>query len=94
VPTLDLAATELGGDGLLLRFDGDSEGGPPPPFGLKGALGTPEVGGVARLARDDGNVGENGDSDFPYWFNPDQSLPSTETGDMAPEPPFMSGSKW
>jgi len=76
---------------LLLRFEGESEGGGP--LGLKGALGvpgTPESGGVARLGRDEGNVGEKGESDFPYWFRPDQSLPSTETGDMAPEPPFIS----
>lgn len=74
---------------MLLKFDGEREGGGP--LGLKGALGTPEVGGVARLGRDEGNVGEKGDSDFPYWFRPDQSLPSTDTGDMAPEPPFISG---
>lgn len=64
MPELDLAATELGGDGLPLRVEGDSEGGGP--LGLRGALGLPEVGGVARLGRDDENVGENGESDFPY----------------------------
>lgn len=76
---------------MLLRLEGESEGGGP--LGLNGALGTPEIGGVARLGRDVGKVGEKGDSDFPYWFRPDQSLPSTDTGDMAPEPPLMSGSK-
>lgn len=49
---------------MPLRVEGDSEGGGP--LGLRGALGLPEVGGVARLGRDDGNVGENGESDFPY----------------------------
>lgn len=58
------------------------------PFGPKEPLGTPEVGGVARLLRFE-KVGENGGSDFWYWLMPDQSLPSTETGDMAPELPFM-----
>lgn len=62
VPTLDLAATELGGEGLPLRLDGEREGGGP--LGLKGALETPETGGVARFGRDGGNVGEKGDSGF------------------------------
>lgn len=41
------------------------EGGLPGlvPLGLKGALGTPEVGGVARLPREL-KVGEKGGSDF------------------------------
>lgn len=47
---------ELGGDGLPLPVDGGT-------VGLKGALGTPEVGGVARLARPE-KVGEKGGSDF------------------------------
>jgi hypothetical protein len=56
VPTLDLAAIELGGEGFPLPVDGGT-------VGLKGTLGTPEVGGVARLPLDE-NVGEKGGSDF------------------------------
>ena len=42
-------------------------GGPllgPVLLGLNGALGTPEVGGVARLPREVEMVGEKGGSDF------------------------------
>lgn len=56
VPTLDLAAIELGGEGFSLPVGVGT-------VGLKGALGTPEVGGVARLPLDE-NVGEKGGSDF------------------------------
>lgn len=87
-PSLALAVVELGGEGLLLRLDGEGESGP---LGVRGAPGTNEVGGVARFDRDEGNVDEKGDSGFPYWFRPDQSLPSTDTGDMAPRRPFISG---
>lgn len=62
------------------------------PFGAPGSLGrplgTPDVGGVARLPRPE-KVGEKGGSDFWYWLMPDHSLPSTETGDMAPECSFI-----
>jgi hypothetical protein len=86
VPTLDRAAIELGGDGFALPMGGGGA-----PLGLIGALGTPwEVGGVARLPRAE-KVGEKGGSVFWYWLIPDQSLPSTDTGDMAPEcPPFIT----
>lgn len=60
----------------------------PEPGSLGRPLGTPEVGGVARLLRPE-KVGEKGGSDFWYWFMPDHSLPSTETGDMAPECSFI-----
>lgn len=60
------------------------------PLGPSEPLGIPDVGGVARLLRLE-KVGENGGSDFWYWLIPDHSLPSTETGDIAPELPFIEG---
>lgn len=93
MPSLDRAATELGGEG----FPGSvgRRGGPfgIPPFEPIGPGGPPEVGGVARLPRPD-EVGENGGSDLGlpawYWLMPDHSLPSAETGDMVPLRPFMA----
>lgn len=62
VPSLDRAATELGGDGFPESLNCDDDD----PFGrpaLLGGFGTPEVGGVARLLRFE-KVGEKGASDF------------------------------
>lgn len=97
-------ATELGGDGFpeSLSLSEDPLANPPPllappapllpftPLGPSEPLGIPDVGGVARLLRLE-KVGENGGSDFWYWLMPDHSLPSTETGDIAPELPFIGG---
>lgn len=58
VPTLDRAATELGGEGLPLL-------GGPTLFGLRGELGAPDVGGVAKVPRVE-MVGEKGGSGF--WY--------------------------
>jgi hypothetical protein len=91
VPTLDLAATELGGDG----FPGSPgrRGGipfkPREPVGV----GVPELGGVARLPRFCGTLGDIGGSGLSpswYWPMPDHSLSSAETGDMVPLRPFIS----
>lgn len=77
---------ELGGDGPL--------GLPFMPFDIRGCVPfeDPEIGGVTRLPRLCGRVGEYGGGPlYLYCDTPDHSLPWVEFGERGPDRPLILG---